>query len=130
SRTCDMVNRTPRAGATASAARHIATPADDVEDRMIAATFVPGAISLRTSSNLPPMEVSAGGEASDVAARMRQAGNEAASDWVVNLHEYDRDAAAFLLQRSQHRRAIDQDHVWCKAHQLCRVVADAARITS
>src|SRR6516225_3186384 len=55
-----MVNRTPRAGATASAARHIAAPAGDAEDRMIATTFVPGATSLRTSSNLPPMEVSAG----------------------------------------------------------------------
>jgi hypothetical protein len=63
---------------------------------MAAATFVLGATSLRTSSHLPHGDLSRG-ESGDVAARMRQASNEAADDRVANLDKYDGDAARFLL---------------------------------
>src|SRR5262249_42186926 len=64
-------------------------------------------------------------EAGDVAARARQACDEAGADRIGGLSEHDREAAAFLQQRLQGQRAADQDHVRIDADEPFRRGANA-----
>ena len=64
-------------------------------------------------------------EAGDVAARARQACDQAGADRIGDLCEDDRYAAGLLQQRLQRQRAADQDHVRIEAHELFRLGADA-----
>ena len=58
--------------------------------------------------------------ASDIAARPRQAGDEARADRVGDAGEHDRDRAAFPLQRGDDGRPVCEDRVWLQGDQLFR----------
>ena len=74
---------------------------------MTAARVTPGAISLSNSSHFPLMPYSNSSETGGVAARPRQALDEAGADRIGDVREHDRHGAGRLLQRpprsSRHR---------------------------
>src|SRR5262249_46928219 len=69
-------------------------------------------------------------EAGDVAARARQAGNEAGLDGIDNPSKNDRDAAGLLLHGLQRQCSADQDCIRIEAHELLRMGADASGVGS
>jgi hypothetical protein len=91
---------------------------------MTATRFTPGAISLSSSSHFPVEYRESGG----VAARPRQARDEASANRVGDIHKYDRHRARRLSQRPGDRRADGQDHIRCQHHQFGRVSTNAVRI--
>ena len=58
--------------------------------------------------------------ASEIAARPRQASNEACSDRVGDVYEHYRDRASFLLQRGGVSSRMCEDHVGVQCDQLFR----------
>ena len=76
------------------------SPEDKFGSRRIAARVMLGAISLSNSSHLPLSLNSNMQKASGVAARPRQAFNEASTDWIGDDHEHNRHSAGSLQQRS------------------------------
>ena len=71
--------------------------------------------------HLQPLSCHAGlvtGKAGHVAARPRQAGNEALADWVRDHHEHDRYGVGDWLQDGQRRRALRHEHVRRQADQF------------
>jgi hypothetical protein len=58
------------------------------------------------------------GEARDVAARMRQAGNETAADRLGNGYEHDRDRAGLALERDDDRRGMPDNDARLQADKL------------
>src|SRR5262249_48369584 len=68
------------------------------------------------------------GKTSDVAARSRQAIDEASADRIRRLREYDRHAARRLQQRRYDRAASSQDDVWRQRDQFRRIFAKAVGI--
>src|SRR5262249_49945442 len=69
-------------------------------------------------------------EAGDVAARARQAGNEAGLDGIDNPSKNDRDAAGLLLHGLQRQCSADQDCIRIEAHELLGMGADASGVGS
>jgi len=63
-------------------------------------------------------------EAGDVAARLRQAVDEAGPDRIAGDREHDRHAAGRLQQRPHGRRAMRQDDVGRERSQFCGMPAD------
>ena len=68
------------------------------------------------------------GEAGGVAARPRQALDEAGADRIGDWHEHDRHGAGRLLQRPHGRAASGQDDVRRERDQFRRVFANAVGI--
>ena len=66
-------------------------------------------------------------EPGDVAARPRQARDEAGADRIDDLHEHDRHGAGRLLQRRHDRDAAGQDDVRRERDQFRRVSCECAR---
>ena len=62
-----------------------------------------------------------------IAARLRQAFDNAGADRIGNLHENDRHGAGRLLQRHDGRRAIGQDDVGCEARAVPPRACECAR---
>src|SRR5262245_48446146 len=56
----------------------------------------------------------------DIAARAREVRDEAASDWVPDLHEHDRNRTRFLTQRCEPGIPGYDDHVGVRGHQCGR----------
>ena len=79
-----------------------------------------GAISLSIASHLPVMLASYMQQAREIAARPRQARDEARADRVGDVDEHDRDRAALPLQRGGDRRRMCEDHVGLQRDQLFR----------
>ena len=99
-----------------------------VASRNTATRFVPGEISLSSSSHLAPMLYSNLHEASGIATRPREAGDYARSDRIDGGSEYDGDGAARLLQCSHNRNRRSQNDVWRERQQLRRVFTHAVGI--
>ena len=95
---------TPSDGATDWMAPNRPIPADKVGSRMTATRVTPGAISLSSSSHLPPMPYSRS-ETRGVAAGARKALDKAGAYRIGDQHEHDRHAAGRLDQRRQGRDA-------------------------
>ena len=74
-------------------------PVPTAGSRRTAMRVTPGAICLSSSSHLPLRPYSKFSEAGDVAARPREALDEADADWIDDRHEHDRHAAGRPLQR-------------------------------
>ena len=56
----------------------------------------------------------------EVAARTRQAGDEAGADRIGDVNEHDRDYLALPLQRGGNRRRMRNNHVGLQSNQLFR----------
>ena len=87
-----------------------------------------GAISLSIASHLPTMLASIQQQAREIAARPRQARDEARADRVGDVDEYDRDCAALPLQRGGDRRRLCEDHVGLQCDQLFRERLDLIQL--
>ena len=90
---------------------------------MIAARVTPGAISLSSSSHFALIRIR-NDKAGNVAARPRQALNEAGADRIDDLHEHDRHGAGRLQQRLHGRSAGGQDDVRRERNQFRRMFAN------
>src|SRR5215468_5331178 len=64
-----------------------------------------------------------------VAARPRQARDEAAADRIAGIHEHDREGTGFSVQRHQARGAADQNDVRGERDQFRRIFANPFGIT-
>ena len=62
------------------------------------------------------------GEAGQIAARLRQVGDEPLSDRIGDLHEHDRQRTGLRLQGGRHRRAVGEDQVRLQADELRRLL--------
>jgi hypothetical protein len=80
---------------------------------------------LKHLQQLPGHRILGHGEAGDIAAGARQAGDEAGADRIGNLRENDRDAAGLQQQRLQRQRGDDKNHIRIETHKLFRVGVDA-----
>src|SRR5262245_47627873 len=69
-------------------------------------------------------------EASDVAAWVGHAFDEAGTNRIGNVHEHDRDRTGGLLQRRNRYTAYAKDHIRRECDQLRRVAAKAVEIAS
>ena len=58
-----------------------------------------------------------------VAARARQALDEAAADRIGDVYEHDWDRPSHLQQGFKGRGARSQDGVWCECHQFGHIFA-------
>ena len=99
SRTSTGLTSTPSDGATAWMAANWPIPAADGGSRSTATRVTLGAICLSSSSHFPLNAVFEHGEAGGVAARPRQAVDEAGADRIGDVHEHDRHGAGRLQQR-------------------------------
>src|SRR5712691_3900479 len=68
-------------------------------------------------------------QAGEIAARPRQAHDEALADGVGDVHEHDRDAAALALQGGNDRRRLCDDHVGLQGEELFRQRLKPARLS-
>jgi hypothetical protein len=59
-------------------------------------------------------------KARDIAARSRQAGDQARADRVDDTHKHDRDRAGLPLQRGDDRCRHSEDHIGLQGDQLLR----------
>src|SRR6516162_904549 len=69
-------------------------------------------------------------EAGDIAAWVRHALYEASTNWVWNVHEYNRDGTSGLLQRRNGHAARAYDYIRCERDQFCRVATKIFEIAS
>jgi hypothetical protein len=90
---------------------------------MTAARVTPGAISLSSATPFPADAVFECREARRVAARSRQAGNEAGTDRVYHSDKHDRHRARRPLQRGYDAAGRSQDHIRCERDQLSGISA-------
>ena len=100
------------------------------ESRRTATRVTPGAICLSSSSHFALMPYSNSMKAGGVAARPRQAIDEAGADRIGDVHEHDRHGAGRLQQRGHARRASGQDDVRRERDQFRRVFANAVGIVA
>ena len=96
--------------------------------RRTATRVTPGAISLSSSSHFPLMLYSNSHETGGVAARPRQAVDEAGADRIGDDREHDRHGAGRLQQRPHGRGAMGQDDVRRERDQFRRVPANLGGI--
>ena len=96
--------------------------------RRTAARVTPGAISLSSSSHFPLNAVFESHETGGVAARPRQAVDEAGADRIDDDREHDRHGAGRLQQRPHGRGAMGQDDVRRERDQFRRVSANVGGI--
>src|SRR5262249_8209623 len=89
--------------------------------KMAIARVTPGAISLSSSSHLPPIRGLEIGESDKVRTGTCQARDEAAADRVCHLQEHDRHGGCFLVQRPRRRRALRHNDVGGEAGQFFRL---------
>jgi hypothetical protein len=69
------------------------------------------------------------GKSSDVAAGLRQARDEASTDGITHVYEYNRDGARCLLQRTHGRIAVRYNHVRRLRDEFRRISLQQADIT-
>ena len=124
SRTLTGLTSTLSDGATAWIARELALPRSRPASRRTATRVTPGAICLSNSNHFPPMTVFEQKETGGIAARPRQAVDEAGADRIDDEREHDRHRAGRLQQRPDCRSARGQDDVWRERDQFCRVFAN------
>ena len=106
----------------------LAVPGAWLGSRRTATRVTLGAISLSSSSHFPPKPYSKLHKAGDVAARSRQAVDEAGADRIAEHRKHNRHGAGRLQQRSYSRGAIGHDDVWRERGQLCCVFANTAAL--
>src|SRR5436190_19420494 len=70
-----------------------------------------------------------GHEPRDVAARPRYALNEAEANWIVGVHEHNRDGARRLLQCRDRWRSVAKNDIWFQAYEFCGIMAEAVQIS-
>src|SRR5262249_52510229 len=68
--------------------------------------------------------------AGDIAAWVRHALYEASTNWVWNVHEYNRDCTSGLLQRRNGHAATAYDYIRCERDQFFRVATKMFEIAS
>ena len=111
-------------GATAWIAPNWAGLEELAESRRTATRVTSGAICLSSSSHFALMLYSATMKPGGVAARPRQAVNEASGDRIGDDREHDRHGAGRLQQRPHGRGAMGQDDVGYERGQFRRVSAN------
>ena len=119
---------TPSDGATAWMTPNWPVPAGMAGSRRTATRVTPGAICLSSSSHFPLMLYSNSHETGGVAARPRQAVDEAGADRIGDDREHDRHGAGRLQQRPHGRGAMGQDDVRRERGQFRRVSANVGGI--
>ena len=115
-------------GATAWMTPNWAGPAGLAGSRRTATRVTPGAICLSSSSHFPLRLYSNDHETGGVAARPRQAVDEAGADRIGDDREHDRHRAGRLQQRPHGRGAVGQDDVRRERGQFRRVFANLGGI--
>jgi hypothetical protein len=96
--------------------------------RRTATRVTRGAISLEQLKPLSADAVFKDCKAGGIAARPRQARDEAGPDRIRGLREHDRYRAGRLQQRRHNRAARGQDYVRRERDQFCRVLTNALGI--
>ena len=111
-------------GATVWMAANRPVPEPRVGSRRTAARVTPGAICLKQLQPFPAHAVFGSHEAGGIAARSRQAVDEAGADRIAGDWEHDRDGAGRLQQRPHGPGAVGQDDVRRERGQFRRVSAN------